>query len=107
MKTDAAGDSRVRALTRTHLRALKGIEDSNSTLLRKEKRGEFPIRFYLGARKAVWLESDIDQWILDQKHKTQNRANSITAAATMARAENMATRRRRLAKNPQRTADMN
>lgn len=72
-----------RILTRQQLRSDKGIPLSNPTLLRKEKSGEFPKRFYLSANLAAWLEADIDAWI--EARRTAAPVNQYTHNATAAR----------------------
>jgi len=42
----------------------KGIDYSNPQLLRREREGTFPRRFYLGENRAAWLEHEIDEWVL-------------------------------------------
>jgi prophage regulatory protein len=41
---------------------------SKSTILRMEKRGEFPARRRIGS-KVAWLGSEINQWIEDTARK--------------------------------------
>lgn len=47
------------------------IPYSRSTIYFKVSRGEFPQPVRLGARAVAWLESDIDQWIAAQIHKSR------------------------------------
>ena len=42
---------------------------SRSTLRRKEERGEFPPRVQISPGRVAWLESDIDDWIEDQRSR--------------------------------------
>jgi prophage regulatory protein len=41
----------------------KGIGLSKSTLLRKEKIGEFPARVQLARRVPAWIESEVDAFV--------------------------------------------
>jgi predicted DNA-binding transcriptional regulator AlpA len=45
----------VDALTRT----------CNMTRVRMEKRGLFPKRVRIGARKMAWRKSDVEEWLRD------------------------------------------
>ena len=39
---------------------------SRSHIYKLEQAGKFPKRFAIGSRGVRWLESDIDQWLLDR-----------------------------------------
>lgn len=50
---------------------------SRSHIWKLEQAGKFPKRFAIGSRGVRWLESDIDQWLLDRtqatpSHNSQN-----------------------------------
>lgn len=84
MDTSPASASSLRFLTRPQLKEAKGIRWSNPVLLRKEARGEFPKRTYISTRLPVWLESDIDAWMLAKMNGPQEQ-NTLTAKATATR----------------------
>lgn len=44
----------------------KGITMKNTKLWQMIKAGLFPAPFNNGGRERVWLESDLDRWLLDQ-----------------------------------------
>lgn len=48
------------------LRETRGIRYTRQHLLRLEKLGKFPLRVYLSARAVGWVETEIDQYILDK-----------------------------------------
>ena len=52
---------------------LKGIDYHPNHIRRLVHAGKFPKPVYLGARKPVWLEGELDAWI-DDKIAEQNRA---------------------------------
>ena len=43
---------------------------SRSHIWKLEQAGKFPKRFAIGSRGVRWLESDIDQWLLDRTQAT-------------------------------------
>lgn len=69
----------TRVLTKTALRAV-GIELSNPTLGRMEKRGDFPKRFYLSAKSPVWNALEISEWLAQRQAAAG--PNPVTAKAT-------------------------
>ncbi len=84
MTTPSASAPALRFLTRPQLAETKGIYWSNPVLLRKEASGEFPKRTYLSQKLPVWLESDIDAWML-AKMNGPRAVNTLTEKATVAR----------------------
>jgi len=60
----SALDSRL--LTRAQLPELIGRVFSNGHLLRMEKDGLFPKRFYLSPRSPVWRAHDIKAWVSEK-----------------------------------------
>lgn len=44
-----------------HVMGITGL--SESSLWRKERNGEFPLRLHLGGNSVGWLQSDIEAWI--------------------------------------------
>jgi predicted DNA-binding transcriptional regulator AlpA len=63
-----------------------GIPFSNPTLLRKEKRGEFPSRFYLSPKVPVWNAAEVSQWIVDRQAASSKPNTFVTGPATAAKA---------------------
>ena len=55
-------------LVRAQLKAELGITFSNPTLIRLEKKGEFPKRFYLSSKLPVWRTSEVVSWIEAKRH---------------------------------------
>jgi predicted DNA-binding transcriptional regulator AlpA len=49
-------------LTRADLKQ-RGITISNSTLLRREAKGEFPKRTYLTQKTVIWNRAEIDEFL--------------------------------------------
>ena len=45
---------------------------SKSSILRKEKAGEFPKRIKLGPRSVAWSETEINAWIQAAKDKPRS-----------------------------------
>lgn len=43
-----------------------GPDFSNVQLIRLEKAGKFPRRFYLSAKKPVWYLADVEAWIAEK-----------------------------------------
>ena len=72
--------TQTRVLTRASLKAY-GIPFSNPTLLRLERRGEFPKRFFLTPKTPAWTMDDITAWIATRQTVTESHR---TAAATEA-----------------------
>jgi predicted DNA-binding transcriptional regulator AlpA len=51
-----------------------------STILAWEALGKFPKAVRLSRNKRVWLQSDIDSWMIEQKDKSSIKAESIKVA---------------------------
>jgi prophage regulatory protein len=47
---------------------------SRSTLYALLARGQFPKPIHLTTKKVAWMESDIEQWILERKSKSDSEA---------------------------------
>jgi prophage regulatory protein len=62
----------------------KGITLSKSTLLRKERTGEFPTRVQLARRVPAWIESEVDAFI---EQKVVARDAGVAANGSAASAE--------------------
>jgi prophage regulatory protein len=60
------GDGNVRLLSYDELRPQKGIPYSKVHLWRLEREGKFPRRVQLGENRHGWLESEIDDWLLER-----------------------------------------
>jgi prophage regulatory protein len=60
------GDGNVRLLSYDELRPQKGIPYSKVHLWRLEREGKFPRRVQLGENRHGWLESEIDDWVLER-----------------------------------------
>lgn len=73
-----------RVLTRPDLKNGFGIKWSNPQLLRLERKGLFPRRFYLSQRMAVWRQADIIAW-LQAKRDAAQEPDRITEKATQSR----------------------
>jgi prophage regulatory protein len=56
----------VRLLSYDELRSQKGIPYSKVHLWRLEREGKFPRRVRLGESRHGWLESEIDDWVLER-----------------------------------------
>jgi len=56
----------VRLLSYDELRSQKGIPYSKVHLWRLERQGKFPRRVRLGESRHGWLESEIDDWVLER-----------------------------------------
>ena len=56
----------MRLLSYDELRSQKGIPYSKVHLWRLEREGKFPRRVRLGERRHGWLESEIDDWVLER-----------------------------------------
>ncbi len=71
-----AADSRrkcQRAVRRRELRKIVPLADT--TIYEMERRGEFPQRFYLTSKCAVWDLDEVEQWL------TARRAASLAGRA--------------------------
>lgn len=55
-----------RTVRRRQLREMVPLADT--TIYEMEKRGEFPRRFYLTPRCAVWDASEVEAWIEERRH---------------------------------------
>ena len=67
-------------LLKSSLRAMN-IPFSNPTLLRKEKEGTFPRRFYLSQKTPVWKAAEVLAWIAERA-ATAGTPYTITKPAT-------------------------
>jgi prophage regulatory protein len=56
----------MRILSFDDLRSEKGIPYSKVHLWRLERLGKFPKRVQLGESRHGWLESEIDDWLLER-----------------------------------------
>jgi prophage regulatory protein len=63
---------------------LIGLRQSNGTLLRWERRGEFPRRYYLSSRCPVWNVAEICEW-LAERQAAAGEPSRLTAQATASR----------------------
>jgi prophage regulatory protein len=54
---------RLRVITKRELRFI--VPFSPQHILRLEKRGKFPKRIQLGARRVGWYLRDIERWLSD------------------------------------------
>lgn len=63
VENDGVADMNQIFLTRADLKQL-GITISNSTLLRREAKGEFPKRTYLTQKTVIWNRAEIDEFLL-------------------------------------------
>ena len=57
---------------------IEKVSLGGSTILRWEKLGQFPEAVRLSSTKRVWLKSDIDRWMLENK-KSRSRIAVVTA----------------------------
>ena len=73
-----------KVLIRAQLKAGLGITFSNPTLLRLERKGRFPKRFYLTEKTPVWRESEVVEWLDAKRHASTHAPNRATANATEA-----------------------
>ena len=64
----------MRILSFDELRTLKGVPYSKVHLWRLEREGKFPKRVPLGASRHGWLESEIDDWLLERMASRNVRA---------------------------------
>ena len=56
----------MRLLSYDELRPLKGIRYSKVHLWRSEREQKFPKRVPLGESRHGWIESEIDDWLLER-----------------------------------------
>jgi prophage regulatory protein len=54
-------------VTREQLPELIGVTYSRATLLRLEKKGEFPQRYYLSPYQPVWDVAELKAWVEARK----------------------------------------
>ena len=73
----------VQVLIKASLKAM-GIPFSNPTLLRMERRGTFPHRFYLGSKTPAWNVSAVMTWLAEREASVGER-NAVTDQATRAK----------------------
>lgn len=48
-----------------------------STILAWEASGKFPNAVRLSRNKRVWLQSDVDSWMIEQRDKSSKQSDSI------------------------------
>ena len=70
-----------RVLTRAQLKTFLGIGLANATLLRLERKGQFPARFYLTEKSPVWRESAVLEF-LSKREASAGAPNTTTEQAT-------------------------
>ena len=58
-------ETECRPIRREQLRELVPLADT--TIYEMEQRGQFPRRFYLTARCAVWDLGEVQQWLRDRR----------------------------------------
>ncbi|MBO6676586.1 MAG: AlpA family phage regulatory protein [Rhizobiales bacterium] len=58
-------------LNRADLKRL-GIRVSNSSLLRWEHAGRFPLRLRMAGTSVAWLKSEVDAWLSDRATERVN-----------------------------------
>jgi prophage regulatory protein len=53
---------------------------SRTTIWRRERSGDFPLRIRLGGRSVGWLDSEVEEWLesrprgmTDQQHRNPDR----------------------------------
>jgi predicted DNA-binding transcriptional regulator AlpA len=51
-----------------------------STILAWEAMGKFPKAVRLSRNKRVWLQSDIDSWMIEQRDKAAIKSESVEVA---------------------------
>jgi hypothetical protein len=56
-----------------------GVFLSKATILRKEKAGTFPTRFYISERKPAWRRSAILGWLSERESVTTSPALACNA----------------------------
>ena len=83
----APTSSPARFLTREQLRVDKGLPVSNMTLLRWEKAGTFPRRIHLSPCVTIWLESEVDAYVLARRDAPSTITSKATAAHMAKRRE--------------------
>lgn len=60
----------TRAIRRTELRRMAPLADT--TIYELERRGEFPRRFHLTRRCAVWDLEEIEEWLKQRRRASEN-----------------------------------
>lgn len=74
-----------KVLIRAQLKDGLGITFSNPTLLRLERKGRFPARFYLTEKLPVWKEAEVLAWLASKRDASTHAPNRATAKATEAK----------------------
>jgi prophage regulatory protein len=87
MKAADVGQKCQRAVRRRELRKIVPLADT--TIYEMERRGEFPQRFYLTSKCAVWDLDEVEQWL------TARRAATLAGRVRRAPDPNVRFRRRR------------
>jgi prophage regulatory protein len=64
----------MRLLSSDELRPLKGIPYSKVHLWRLEREQRFPKRVPLGESRHGWIESEIDDWLLERMASRNGKA---------------------------------
>jgi len=55
-----------------HKEVLQLVGVSWMSLRRWERQGRFPRRHKIGVRTVVWLESEINEWIANNRHRASS-----------------------------------
>lgn len=58
----------------------KQTQMGKSTVLAWEAAGKFPKAVRLSRNKRVWLKSDVDTWMIEQRDKSSKQADLIELA---------------------------
>jgi prophage regulatory protein len=61
MSTDMAQSGLIRILTQAQVTERTGVSPDNTAAL--EKKGEFPLRVPLTARRVGWVEAEVEEWL--------------------------------------------
>lgn len=69
---------KVNILRRAHVEARTGL--SRSTIYAKMSANTFPQSVRLGVRAVGWIESEIDEWLVTQVHRSRQ---GLSEEATM------------------------
>jgi len=72
MMSDLPPISSKRTIRRQQLRELVPLADT--TIYNMEQRGEFPQRFYLTARCAVWDLAEVEAWLDERRQASLAKA---------------------------------
>ena len=58
---------RVRVLTTKQV--VERVKYTRAYIYRLERDGKFPQRIHLGKNRVVWMEDEIDEWIMNKARK--------------------------------------